>query len=271
MEMDRAARAAPDAVALTAEQYLAAVIESSDDAIVASDRRRAVTLWNPAAEQMLGYTTAEVLGLDTLALFAPDAREAEAAALDRVWQGETKTHYETTMLGKDGARIEVSVTVSPIRAADGTIVGASKIIRDIRERRQAQIGLQRLAALVDSSEDAIVGKDLDGIVTSWNASAERMFGFTAKEMIGRSITTIIPRDRLSEEDYVLGRIRAGLRVEHFETVRQHKNGDLIRHLAHGLADSRRQRKTGGSVEDRARHRRAQTPLRGPPARRGRAP
>ncbi len=85
----------------------------------------------------------------------------------------------------------------------------------------------RLAAIVASSDDAIVSKDLNGCITSWNAAAERMFGYTAEEVVGKSITIIIPKDRLNEEAEVLARIRAGLTVEHFETIRQHKDGHLI--------------------------------------------
>src|ERR1041385_2593799 len=85
----------------------------------------------------------------------------------------------------------------------------------------------RLAAIVESSDDAIVSKDLNGIITSWNKGAEDLFGFTADEAIGRSITMVIPADRLSEEDMVLGRIRRGERVEHFETIRRRKDGTLV--------------------------------------------
>src|SRR6266436_1431547 len=84
-----------------------------------------------------------------------------------------------------------------------------------------------LAALVASSDDAIISKDLNGIVMSWNRGAERVFGYTAEEMIGKSITTVIPSDRLSEETEVLTRIRRGESVDHFETIRQHKDGTLI--------------------------------------------
>ena len=90
-----------------------------------------------------------------------------------------------------------------------------------------QIASRRLAAIIESSDDAIVSKNLDGIVTSWNRAAERMFGYTADHMIGRSIRTIIPADRQSEEDDVLARIRQGVRVDHFETLRQRKDGTLI--------------------------------------------
>ena len=116
----------------------------------------------------------------------------------------------------------ISLTVSPIRDARGEIVGASKIARDIRDRSK------RLAAIVESSDDAIISKDLNGIVTSWNPAAERMFGYTADEMIGQSIRTIIPADRQSEEDDVLGAASAAAsKVDHFETIRQRKDGSLV--------------------------------------------
>src|ERR1044071_6323524 len=85
----------------------------------------------------------------------------------------------------------------------------------------------RLAAIVESSDDAIVSKDLNGIITSWNKGAEDLFGYTADEAIGQSITILIPSDRLSEEDMVLGRIRRGERVDHFDTIRQRKDGALV--------------------------------------------
>src|SRR4051812_17808472 len=85
----------------------------------------------------------------------------------------------------------------------------------------------RLAAIVESSDDAIVSKDLNGIITSWNRGAEELFGYTADEAVGQSITILIPAERLAEEDMVLGRVRSGLRVEHFDTVRMRKDGTLV--------------------------------------------
>src|SRR5690242_3455564 len=89
------------------------------------------------------------------------------------------------------------------------------------------LALQQLVRIVESSDDAIVSKDLNGTITSWNASAERMFGYTAAEAIGRSIRIIIPQDRQDEEDFVLGEVRAGRSVRHYETIRQRKDGSLI--------------------------------------------
>ena len=96
----------------------------------------------------------------------------------------------------------------------------------------------RLSAIVESSDDAIVSKDLNGIVTSWNRAAERMFGYTADEMIGRSITTIIPESRLGEEDHVLDCVRRGVGVDHYQTERRHKDGHLVDGVADGVSDSR---------------------------------
>jgi PAS domain S-box-containing protein len=114
--------------------------------------------------------------------------------------------------------------VSPIRDAFCTVVGASKIARDMTTRRRLE---SLLSSIVTTSDDAIVSKTPDGIVTSWNPAAERMFGYTAAEIIGKSIRTIIPAGRQVEEDFVLDRIRNGQKVEHFETVRQAKDGHPV--------------------------------------------
>ena len=210
-----------------AEAYFAAIVSSSEDAIVAHDLDGTITLWNTAAERLFGYTAAEAVGHSTLMLFPPDRRDEEIATLKRVWQGEDISHFETVVAAKNGSLIDVSLTISPILNTSGQVIGASKIVRDIRERTMAELAQLRLAAIVQSSDDPIISKDLNGIVTSWNPAAERVFGYSAKEIVGRSITVIIPASRLDEEKYVLDRIRAGLSVEHFETVRQTKDGELI--------------------------------------------
>ena len=209
---------------LPADAYLAAIVASSDDAIIAHDLDGTITLWNTAAERLLGYSAAEAVGTPTVMLFPVDRRNEEIATLKRVWSGEPIGHYETVLEARDGRCIDVSLTISPVLDHAGNVIGASKTARDISDRLAIELAQMRLAALVQSSDDAIVSKDLNGIVTSWNAAAERMFGYTAAEMIGESITRIIPRERLDEETYVLGEVRAGRRVEHFETVRHDKWG-----------------------------------------------
>src|SRR6185369_5892924 len=107
------------------------------------------------------------------------------------------------------------------------IIGASKIARDITEQKRVRLAQSYLAGIVESSEDAIISKNLDGIIQSCNARVEEVFGYTAGELVGQSIRILIPADRESEEDEILARIRRGDRIQHFETVRQAKDGRLI--------------------------------------------
>ena len=203
-----------------AARRLAAIVDTSDDAIVSKDLNGIVTSWNQSAELMFGFSSAEMVGQSIRRIIPTDRQWEEDEVLARIRRGERVDHFETVRLRKDGTLIPISLTVSPILDDDGTIVGASKIARDIRDRK-------RLAAIVDSSDDAIVSKTLEGIVTSWNGAAERMFGYTAAEMIGASIRKIIPADRQIEEDDVLARIRRGEKVDHFETIRQRKDGTTL--------------------------------------------
>jgi len=206
---------------------LAAIVASSDDAIIGKDLNGYITSWNAAAERMFGYTPEEAIG-QHIRLIIPAERHAEEDyVISQVRNGLGLDHYETVRCAKDGTPVHVSLTVSPIRDASGTIVGASKIARDITASQRLQREALRLAAIVASTEDAIISKDLNGIIQTWNPAAERMFGYTAEEAIGRSITLIIPADRLHEEDQVLSRVRAGLSVEHFETIRRRKDGTEI--------------------------------------------
>jgi PAS domain S-box-containing protein len=206
---------------------LAAIVASSDDAIVSKDLNGYVTSWNRGAERIFGYTAEEMIGQHITKIIPLDRRSEEDHVLSNVRAGNVLDHFETVRQRKDGSLVDISLTVSPIRATDGTIIGASKIARDISDRRRAEHDAFRLAAIVESSEDAIVSKDLDGIIKSWNAGAERIFGYKADEVIGLPITIIIPPERLDEEAAVLSRIRAGEAVKHFETVRCHKDGRRI--------------------------------------------
>ncbi len=121
--------------------------------------------------------------------------------------------------------MDVSVTISPIRDATGNIVGASKVARDINDQKRLGEAGVLLAAIVNSSDDAIVSKNLDGIITSWNAGAERIFGYSAGEAVGRPVLMLVPADRKAEEPQILARLRRGERIEHFETIRVRKNGE----------------------------------------------
>jgi len=206
---------------------LAAIVESSDDAIISHDLEGRVETWNPAAARIYGYTADEMVGHPVQQLVPHDLRGAEVELINRLKGGETISHLETTALLKSGDVMPVSLSLSPVLTSEGEIIGAARIVRDLSLLQRAERDALRLAAIVDSSEDAIISKDLNGIVQTWNKSAERMFGYAADEMVGQSITKIIPPQRLGEEDTVLTRIRAGVPVEHFETMRQRKDGSLV--------------------------------------------
>ncbi len=213
-----------------AEDYalrLAAIIGSSDDAIVSKDLNGIISSWNGGAERLFGYTAEEVIGKPITILIPAERQAEEIEILGRIRRGERVDHFDTVRQRKDGSLVEISLTVSPIKTADGRIAGASKTARDISERRRAEEHAQRLAAIIESSDDAIVSKDLNGIINSWNRGAERLFGYTAEEAIGKPITILIPPDRQDEETDILGRIRRGERVDHFDTVRQRKDGSLV--------------------------------------------
>jgi PAS domain S-box-containing protein len=140
----------------------------------------------------------------------------------------TSVHEQEVVIEKpDGSRVTVSVHIDPIRGNDGSVVGVVNFFDDISERKQAERTTGLLAAIVDSSDDAIVSKNLDGVITSWNKGAEQLFGYSAEEVIGRNIRLIVPQDRHHEEATILKQLARGERVDHFETVRVRKDGSML--------------------------------------------
>jgi PAS domain S-box-containing protein len=210
-----------------ATQRLASIVDSSDDAIISKDLDGIIRSWNSAASRLFGYEAAEVVGKPVTILIPQDRRDEESFILHQIRRGERIEHYETVRRRKDGGLIDVSLTVSPVRNAQGRIIGASKIARDITKRKRDINAALLLASIVETSDDAIVSKTLDGLITSWNKGAERIFGYMAEEIIGKSIKVLIPREYHAEEDTILDRLRRGQRIEHYETIRQHKHGSLI--------------------------------------------
>jgi PAS domain S-box-containing protein len=222
----------PDTVAALSEaekaqRRLAAIIESSEDAIASKDLNGIITSWNKSAERLFGYTAEEIIGQPVTTIIPPELHDDEPRILAKIRAGERIEHFQTVRVHKNGQRIDVSLTVSPIRDAKGNIVGAAKIVRDITRQKKLEEAALRLAAIVESSDDAIASKDLNGILTSWNRSAERLFGYKAEEIIGKPVTTIIPPELHHDENFILSKIRRGEKIDHFETIRLHKNGERI--------------------------------------------
>ena len=166
-------------------RHLARVVESSDDAIISKDLNSVITSWNRAAERMFGYTAAEAIGQSIRMIIPADRQTEEDMVLRRIRAGEAITHFDTIRQRKDGTLIPISLTVSPIHDDAGHVIGASKISRDTSDHIRAVVASRRLAAVIESSDDAIITKDLNSVITSWNSAAERMFGYTAAEAVGR--------------------------------------------------------------------------------------
>jgi PAS domain S-box-containing protein len=208
-------------------QLIAAVVEFSNDAIMGSTLEGIVTNWNPAAERLYGYSSEEILGKSG-SLLAPEDRTSQMnAVLVRVRDGETVQHLQTTLVRKDGTVVPVSLTIAPIRAEDGVIVGVCTIHRDVTEQGRAFDVAQRMEAIIESSDDAIIALTLEGIVTSWNPAAERLFGYTTEEIIGELAETVTPEDRPEEMKDILAKVKAGEHIDHLETIRVRKDGSVF--------------------------------------------
>jgi PAS domain S-box-containing protein len=223
-ERVRASRRAADAALLLA----AMLVESSDDAIIGMTRQSVITTWNRAAQRLYGYASNEVVGKNIAFLLPQDRLHELELVLGRVADGAGAQRYETKRVQKDGGLIDVAVTVSPILDPSGAIVGTSTIQRDISERKRTDAVTAEMAAIVDSSNDAIIGKTLEGIITTWNRGAEHVYGYSAAETVGKHISLIVPAERPDEvSEIIAGMLASDARTEHFETQRRCKDGRLI--------------------------------------------
>ncbi|WP_374951320.1 PAS domain S-box protein [Mucilaginibacter sp.] len=209
------------------QAMLAAIIESTDDTIISKDLEGIITSWNPAAQRMFGYSEIEAVGEHISLIIPEDRLDEEIFIIREVVRGNRINHFETIRRAKNGRLIPISLTISPISNRNGEIIGASKIARDITERREAAAKQGMLAAIVDTSDDTILSKTLDGIITSWNKAAVKMFGYTEDEAIGQHISLIIPTERLDEETFIISQVKQGNKVDHFQTLRRAKDGKLI--------------------------------------------
>src|SRR6202161_524767 len=164
---------------------LAAIVDSSDDAILSKKLDGTITSWNQSAERLFGYKAEEAVGQHITLIVPWERRAEEEDILRRLARGERVDHFETVRKRKDGATVDVSLTISPIRDAAGRVIGASKVARDITERRQAERALSEQARLLDLSNDAIFVRDARDHVTYWNKGAMELYGFTCEEALGR--------------------------------------------------------------------------------------
>lgn len=211
----------------TAQAYLAAIVESSDDEILSKNTDGVILTCNAAAERIFGYAADELIGQPVRILIPPERWREEDDILRKVREGERVAPLETVRVTKEGRRIDVSLTVSPLRNAAGEIVGASTIARDITAQKKAREAEAYLAAIIESSTDAIVAMSLTGAIASCNDSCGQVYGYAPAELIGRSIYVLIPAELHAEENEILARVARGERIEHFETQRVRRDGRRI--------------------------------------------
>jgi PAS domain S-box-containing protein len=209
------------------DSLLEAIVQSSDDAVITENLDGIVTNWNPAAERIFGYAPEEMVGQSILKLIPVSLHDEEEMILRTQRAGEKISRFETTRLTKDGRELTVSLMVTPLKDTKGHVIGVAKIARDITHQKQLDHVQSRLAAIVESSDDAIVSKNLSGIIMSWNQAAERIFGYSEEEIVGCSILKLIPEDLRFEEQTILEKIQSGQRIDHYETVRLSKDGERL--------------------------------------------
>jgi PAS domain S-box-containing protein len=211
-----------------------ALLHALPVAVYTTDAAGHITFYNEAAAALWGMrpTLNSDQWCGSWRMYRPDGTplphdQCPMAVALKERRDFTGNEQEAIAERPDGTRIPFMAFPSLLRDAAGEVIGALNMFVDISERKRHEELAQRLASIVESSDDAIMGKTLEGIITSWNKSAERLFGYGAEEVIGKPVTILIPADRQGEEEAILKLIRSGRRVEHFETVRQRKYGGLI--------------------------------------------
>ena len=183
---------------------------------------------NQALCDLLGYTLPEFKNKKWQEITHPDDIELTQREIDQIISGKRdSTRFIKRFIHKDGSVVWVDLSSSIRRDADGKSLYLMSSVIDISERKQAEALQTQLAAIVDSSDDAIIGKTLEGVITSWNAGAERLYGYSAKEVIGQPISLLIPSDRQDELPKILAQLKRGESIKHFETERQRKDGTRL--------------------------------------------
>jgi PAS domain S-box-containing protein len=222
------------------EELLRVTVGSIGDGVITTDNEGRVTYLNAVAESLTGWKQQDAAGqpLDTVfrAVNEQTGRSMENPARRALREGTTVGLANHSLLvGKDGTERPIDDSAAPIKDEDGSVVGCVLIFRDVSERRRWEKDEARrlfdarlLASIVESSDDAMIRKSLGGVIQSWNAGAERIFGYTAEQAVGRHISLIIPPECLSEEEHIIATLKAGRRVDHFETDRLRSDGQRLR-------------------------------------------
>ncbi len=213
-------------------ERLLITLKSIGDAVMTTDAEGRVDFMNPVAQKLTGWTLDDARGKPLREVFHivnEETREQVESPVEKVLAAGMIVGLanHTVLIGRDGRETPIDDSGAPIRVEGDRIVGVVLVFRDITERRQAEEVRLRLAAIVESSEDAIIGKTLEGVITNWNKGAEKVYGYTAQETVGRPISMLVTPDRPAEIPDILARLKRGEPIEHFVTTRVKKNGEVI--------------------------------------------
>jgi PAS domain S-box-containing protein len=227
----RAAEAAAEEIERQREE-LHVTLASIGDAVVVTDQAGRVTFLNPVAAGLTGWAPEEAAGRPLDEVFRIVNEQTRAPVpnpVDTVFRENRVVELanHTALVTRDGRDVPIEDTAAPIRRRDGAVGGAVLVFRDVTEARRATEARRYLAAIVESTDDAVIGQTLDGRIASWNRGAERLYGYTAAEAVGRPLTLLVPADHPDEAPALLDRIRRGESVEHFETQRVRKDGSRV--------------------------------------------
>ncbi len=208
-----------------AEARLAALVESSEDPIMSGTLDGVVSTWNPAAEKLFGWSAAEMIGRSFSVLLPPGREHEFRDAVLGIKTGK-RISFNTQRMRKDGALLNVSVRVLPLRDANGCLCGGAVTMHDLSDRHRAELEAGRLAAIVESSDDVLISASLEGLVETWNPASEKLFGWTAAEMLGQPLKRLLPPGQELEFQRCMLRMKDGDR-DFYETRRMRKDGALV--------------------------------------------
>jgi PAS domain S-box-containing protein len=213
-------------------ELLRVTLQSIGDGVVTTDPAGRVTLLNPVAETLTGWTSADAAGRPLAEVFNiinERTRRRVENPCDKVLKTGKVVGLanHTVLIDRNGVERPIDDSAAPILNDRDEIIGVVLVFHDATQSRETFAVLQTVAAIVEHSDDAVIGKDNDGVITSWNAAAERLYHYTATEAIGKHISLIVPEEHRSEVEQVMQRMRRGERIEHWDTVRRRKDGTLV--------------------------------------------